>query len=405
MAIKDIFRPKWRHSNPKVRKAAIKKLTDQKLLLNVAINDNVNVVREVAVQKLKHQEVLADIAKNDTDIMVRCSAIKNINAPEELEDFVNKNEHDFIRLTAIKKINNQNLLYAIAKNDTELLIQVRAVYNLTNMELLNDIANNSTKWNVRIASIKKMKSIESNEYVLSLDSSIERKQNTKNITANEKAIYFLTKPEYIYKIEGYTRLAFIESFEDISNQLLLGELIFETEFANKHLLACSKITNQNILSIIANYHSDRMVRYCAFVKITDRNIQQEINHSNSHEFDEFLNFSIKSNRWGIELQNVNDIALYNASLMFVTNENVLLKLLQSAPDFFIAKKIIEKISEEIKLGDIIRNKALNIELRKMAIKKVSNFETLKSIIEQCGLDGSIGLTDEIMHKTLQLKPS
>ena len=39
MALSDLFKPKWKHSDPNVRKAAILNITDQKVLAEVAKND------------------------------------------------------------------------------------------------------------------------------------------------------------------------------------------------------------------------------------------------------------------------------------------------------------------------------------------------------------------------------
>jgi hypothetical protein len=48
MAFIDLFRPKWKHSNWQVRETAVKKLTDQAVLDEVAKNDSYWVVRKIS---------------------------------------------------------------------------------------------------------------------------------------------------------------------------------------------------------------------------------------------------------------------------------------------------------------------------------------------------------------------
>ena len=58
MAIFDWFRPKWRHSDPKVRMAAIAEIDDQSLLFRIAVEDADSKVRCTAVSFLRDQEDL-----------------------------------------------------------------------------------------------------------------------------------------------------------------------------------------------------------------------------------------------------------------------------------------------------------------------------------------------------------
>jgi hypothetical protein len=48
----DLFRPKWKHSQPRVRRAAVEKLTDQALLGEIAKTDSDRDVRMAAVKEL-----------------------------------------------------------------------------------------------------------------------------------------------------------------------------------------------------------------------------------------------------------------------------------------------------------------------------------------------------------------
>lgn len=121
-------------ANDSLREAAMKKLTNQDLILEIAKNVKYG-LRHIAVEKLnelQHQTLFADIAKND------------------------KNEN--VRKAAIKKLTDQTLLADLAKNDESADIRMAAIENLgeQQQELFADIAVNDKSACVRIIAIKKM---------------------------------------------------------------------------------------------------------------------------------------------------------------------------------------------------------------------------------------------------------
>ena len=73
-----LFRPAWDSKNEKRAVKAIKKLTDQNVLVDVAKNAKYSIVRVAAVKKITDQIVLADIAKYDNDREVCIAAAVKI---------------------------------------------------------------------------------------------------------------------------------------------------------------------------------------------------------------------------------------------------------------------------------------------------------------------------------------
>ena len=55
MGFFDLFKPKWKHSNPEIRKAAIDKITDQSILADILKNDS-----KFAKVYLKEKEMILD---------------------------------------------------------------------------------------------------------------------------------------------------------------------------------------------------------------------------------------------------------------------------------------------------------------------------------------------------------
>src|SRR5208282_443340 len=71
-ALMDLFRPALKHSDWKVRKAAIERCVDQAALAEIAKTDSNADLRRAAIDRL--QAVLAEIAKNGSDWEVRMAA-------------------------------------------------------------------------------------------------------------------------------------------------------------------------------------------------------------------------------------------------------------------------------------------------------------------------------------------
>src|SRR5882672_5477925 len=73
MGIADIFRPKYRHSDVRVRTEAVKAMTsdDAAILVQVARTDRDTGVRRIAIEKIDEAGVLADIAAAETERSLR----------------------------------------------------------------------------------------------------------------------------------------------------------------------------------------------------------------------------------------------------------------------------------------------------------------------------------------------
>src|SRR5205085_1145769 len=73
MGFLDIFRPKWRHSNPDVRAEAVRFLNadDLDILSRVAKVDPDVRVRRLALKKIEDPEILDELAKSESDVELR----------------------------------------------------------------------------------------------------------------------------------------------------------------------------------------------------------------------------------------------------------------------------------------------------------------------------------------------
>src|SRR5687768_15054819 len=73
MGIADLFRPKYRHSDVRVRTEAVKALTsdDAAILVQVARTDRDSGVRRIAIEKIDEAPLLAEIAEAEKERSLR----------------------------------------------------------------------------------------------------------------------------------------------------------------------------------------------------------------------------------------------------------------------------------------------------------------------------------------------
>src|SRR5262245_11446145 len=73
MAFLDIFRPKWRNSDPEVRAPAIREIGSDRfdILSDVMRKDPDARVRRIALKKIDDAALLGEVAKSDTDETLR----------------------------------------------------------------------------------------------------------------------------------------------------------------------------------------------------------------------------------------------------------------------------------------------------------------------------------------------
>jgi len=101
MGLLDGLRPKWKNSDPDVRLAAAKELTDIGLLKEIVCTDRDWMVRHHVFMALKDlnppEGVFIELAKTASDEEIRRKAIKKIKDPAELEDIAKNDKYRFVR--------------------------------------------------------------------------------------------------------------------------------------------------------------------------------------------------------------------------------------------------------------------------------------------------------------------
>ncbi len=101
MALFDLFRPKWKHSDADVRIAAAQQLEDPSTLKQMAASDREWFVRhrvfDVIREKFADQTTYAYLARNSIDEEIRRKAVKLVLDETVLEDIAKNEKYRYVR--------------------------------------------------------------------------------------------------------------------------------------------------------------------------------------------------------------------------------------------------------------------------------------------------------------------
>lgn len=142
---------------PPVAWDAIRRVTDEQLLISLAKDKNRDYdIRRIATEKLTNQKILSDLAQNDTNSDIRAAATANLDDPKLLASIAKNDRDDNVRKNAVEKLTDQELLADIAINDKEEHITWSAFEKLKDQRLMADIATHAASALMREAAIEKI---------------------------------------------------------------------------------------------------------------------------------------------------------------------------------------------------------------------------------------------------------
>ena len=122
---------------------AMNKISDQLFLKNIALSDPDWLIRRAAVERLTDPATLQEIAGRDPEWPVAAAAIYGMG-PEELFDFVNKTNDFYLMEMAIARIKDQSLLNRIAREAPDWRVRIKAIKGLINGALIKEIVTHDT---------------------------------------------------------------------------------------------------------------------------------------------------------------------------------------------------------------------------------------------------------------------
>ena len=184
MGIADLFRPKYRHSDVRVRTEAVKALTrdDAATLIQIARTDRDIGVRRIAIEKIEKADVLADIASAETERSLRDFAgeraaqlwtsiacgddadaagaalggIAKLGEQQALVEVSVKAALPAIRKRAFGELRDPRALAELAKRDAPHDIRLAAIGRIDDGDVLRALAIDTTQKEVGLAAVEKL---------------------------------------------------------------------------------------------------------------------------------------------------------------------------------------------------------------------------------------------------------
>jgi len=246
MAFADWFRPKWRHSNPSVRRAAVQALTAPALLARVAREDADASIRCLAVEMMSDEEVLGQVAREDADEQVRSSALSRVTLPAVLLEVVQKGRPGEARSSALARLTEPALLGEVAKENSDAELRKSATLRVTDATVLADIVTKDPDIGVRQAAIPRV----TDPRVLAEVVKRETDANVRQFAINRVDVSQVTDDRVLAEVAKWhqgpaSRKA---AAARITGSLLLMEIADGTDDKELRELALRRVTDQSLLA-------------------------------------------------------------------------------------------------------------------------------------------------------------
>jgi hypothetical protein len=333
-----------------VRLAAIEKLTDQNLLMDITKHDKVLVARQLAYKVLgkeNSQESIFDIARNDKNWINRKNAVDKLSEQAFLVDIAKDEEKLEIRQAAITKLKDQSLLFEIAKNDKSLEIRRTAIKMLSNQNIILSFAKNDNDFEIRQFAFKILSLENSQEAVVDRITNIKdcalRKTFVEKLTDQNILTYFAQNDDFIEVRQAAVR--------NLTDHIILAGIALNDKVCEVRQSAFKILGKENSFEAIydnAKNAKDWFIRKSALEKLADTSLLEDIAKNDQN--------------WIVRLTAVKKL----------TNQNHLIDFAINDEEFEVrqfAYKIMGKEDSREALLDVAQNDLNNI-LRESALIKL-----------------------------------
>ena len=158
MGIADLFRPKYRHSDVRVRIEAVRALTadDAALLIQIARTDRDIGVRRLAIERISTADVLADIASAESERSLRDLAGERAAQLWVSQASSADGDAAGAALAGIIKLGDQRALVAVVVRAEVAAIRKRAFGELRDPRALGELAKSEAPQELRTAAVARI---------------------------------------------------------------------------------------------------------------------------------------------------------------------------------------------------------------------------------------------------------
>lgn len=217
---------------------------DSYILKNVCENPN-----------LTNQNVLIKVSKSGSDETLKRQAIKKIADEEILTDFALNDSNEYIRREAILNPNLKDLdvLYKIIKSDSDEFNRIMAIYKIPDMESLLEIIYKKPLHH-RLAEIAQNTNFSLNDYFAEVFET-EKDEYKRQVAINFITDLDILENTVLNECNDEIRADAIKN-KSFKNQEILDELILNESNPKVLFEIVSKIQNQELLSRYVGDHLD-----------------------------------------------------------------------------------------------------------------------------------------------------
>jgi hypothetical protein len=158
MGIADLFRPKYRHSDVRVRTEAVRALTtdDAAILVQVARTDRDIGVRRIAIEKIDAADVLAELASAETERSLRDFAGERAAQLWTHAACAADADAASSALAGIVKLGDQHALVDVALKAGNAAVRKKAFGELRDPKALADLAKREGPQDIRLAAVSRI---------------------------------------------------------------------------------------------------------------------------------------------------------------------------------------------------------------------------------------------------------
>lgn len=167
MGFFDLFRPRWKHSDPAIRIDAVKSLTPEDVieLGQVVRRDKDARVRRLALKKISDPALLEEVAEHDPDESLRrdaadkrselllstalsdedesesLGAVAHLSSPKALVDVVCRSSFEAVQQAALERLRDDKLLSEVVRKAKDSKLRKQALASIRSEEVLADLAS------------------------------------------------------------------------------------------------------------------------------------------------------------------------------------------------------------------------------------------------------------------------
>ena len=270
-AERELVQNSRRSGNPAERIAAVNRLTDQKLLLEIAITacGTTEQDGEAAVSKLKNEEDLVSVAVQGKSKKVSMAALSLIASDDKLAEVSLKTQNHDLKVDAFKRLKNQTQIFRVAKQDKNLQIKREAIKRLTDKNNALEIAFSQVATTPIQAPNEKKKTGDGKKRKMSPGKKEMSKVGPENLVSSHK---------------NEQRAILVDEFiESCDSQDVFLKLIKDhaQELTAKQCVALkSKATSQEVKELVSNIEKEKVQAaeervLCAFLKHPENELVEQ----------------------------------------------------------------------------------------------------------------------------------